>query len=381
MNTNNIISLDFETYYDQDFSLKNMSYQEYCEDPRMDPFLLGSSRKVDDVVRSICIEKDYMQKFLDDVASKKDLVCVMHNAPFDTMVMKSIFGIELENPLCTLQLSHYLGFSDITSCSLGALAIWFDLPHKGQFLSNMMGKTIEDLTLEEATEYREYCRRDTEIDLMLFDKLYSLIENDEKDFVLNTIKNFIRMTRHDFFLDKNDKVFYPDIDPFFYTFDDPHFRRSTLEYFYTDSKLGWKSMRPDFKLVEYCTPRKRPVGSHHMQDKLKALTHRSSDQTLDVGTFVLEDPIKKKIPFYNLRIENGNYVVDNKDLPEFSLENFREYFWNNLVTSNAMYHFVNWCWNNGKEAYLLPERKLLVDPEVDPKEFERNGVVFRECKI
>jgi ribonuclease D len=90
-----VLTIDFETYYDQEFSLSRMTTEEYIRDSRFET--IGVSVQIDDSGGSRSTwfsgtEKE-TKEFLDQFAWDK-ATAVAHNAPFDMAILNWKFGIK-----------------------------------------------------------------------------------------------------------------------------------------------------------------------------------------------------------------------------------------------------------------------------------------------
>lgn len=163
-----MITLDFETTYDQDFSLSKMSMESYIRDPRFQ--VIGVSLKKDDgpiewVTGDDEIFKAALLRYGCDRA-----VCVAHNAAFDMAIMNWRYGIKPKLIIDTLSLARPITGMTV-GCTLRALAEYFGIGHKGTEIYNTKGKRLEDFTPEELEAFGEYCRTDVQLTYDLLKKL------------------------------------------------------------------------------------------------------------------------------------------------------------------------------------------------------------------
>lgn len=107
-----MVAVDFETYYDEEVSLSSMSFEEYLDHPDVmndDHFVLTIARTDANGNRkeSIYKGKDQIRAAIDLLRTEKDLVLGMHNAAFDGLLLKKVFGWEPQI-IDTLVLSRVL---------------------------------------------------------------------------------------------------------------------------------------------------------------------------------------------------------------------------------------------------------------------------------
>ena len=173
-----LITLDFETYYDKDFSLRKLTTEEYIRDKRFET--IGVGLKIDDAetkwVSGTCQElKPYLMSF--DWANSA-VLC--HNMMFDGAILAWKFGIVPHIYFDTLCMARALHGVD-SSASLSALVERYGLGAKGTEVEDAQGKYITGFTSEELDRYGRYCINDVELTKKLFDVM-------SKDFPLNELK-------------------------------------------------------------------------------------------------------------------------------------------------------------------------------------------------
>ena len=173
-----LITLDFETYYDKEFSLRRLTTEEYIRDKRFET--IGVAVKVDDqpaVWKSgTCQElKPFLMQF--DWANAA-VLC--HNMQFDGAILSWKFGILPYIYMDTLCMARAVHGVD-SPASLMALVERYKLGAKGTEVDDAMGKYITGFTLNELERYGQYCVNDVEITKKLFDVL-------SKDFPVNELK-------------------------------------------------------------------------------------------------------------------------------------------------------------------------------------------------
>ena len=123
----NIITIDFETYYDKDYSLSKMTTEEYIRDERFE--VIGVSVKVGDaepVWFSGGTEDSH--QFLKGFSLEKHLV-LAHNAMFDGAILSWVYGITPKAFLDTLCMGRALHGTEIGG-SLAVLASHYEVGKK-----------------------------------------------------------------------------------------------------------------------------------------------------------------------------------------------------------------------------------------------------------
>lgn len=161
-----IVTIDFETYYDKDFSLSKMTTESYIRDPRFE--VIGVGIKVNDYPTD-WYTGDNPARFLKSL-EYRDKAILCHNTAFDGAILSWHFGINPKLWLDTLSMAR--PFHQMTvGGSLKALATYYGLGQKGEEVLNALGKRRANFTPDEMNRYGEYCKNDVELTYQLFKKL------------------------------------------------------------------------------------------------------------------------------------------------------------------------------------------------------------------
>jgi DNA polymerase len=182
-----LITLDFETYYDKEFSLRRLTTEEYIRDKRFET--IGVAVKVDDqpaVWKSgTCAElKPYLMQF--DWASSA-VLC--HNMQFDGAILAWKFGILPYIYMDTLCMARAVHGVDVGG-SLAFLVEKYELGAKGTEVDDAQGKYITGFTLNELERYGQYCVNDVELTKKLFDVLSVDFPMDELKLIDMTLRMY-----------------------------------------------------------------------------------------------------------------------------------------------------------------------------------------------
>lgn len=182
------VTLDFETFYDKDFSLSRMTTEEYIRDPRFE--VIGVGVKIDDgepewFSGSKAETKAYLDKI--DWANSA-LLC--HNMLFDGAILAFTFGIVPAKYFDTLCMARAIHGVDAGG-SLKALAERYQLGEKGTEVINAMGKHRRDFTAEDLARYGAYCINDVDLTFKLFCALMDEgFPSDELDLIDMTLRMY-----------------------------------------------------------------------------------------------------------------------------------------------------------------------------------------------
>jgi len=161
-----IVTIDFETYYDKDYSLSKMTTEAYVRSHNFE--VIGVGVKVNNYPTD-WYSGDNPGKFLNSL-DYRDKAILCHNTAFDGAILSWHFGIRPKLWLDTLSMAR--PFHQMTvGGSLAALATYYGLGAKGDEVVNALGKERKDFSPDELARYAEYCKNDVEITKKLFDKL------------------------------------------------------------------------------------------------------------------------------------------------------------------------------------------------------------------
>lgn len=161
----NIITVDFETYYDKYYSLVKLTTEQYIRDKEFEVILVGLAVNDTDPVwfsgtftetRAWLMQFDWANSFV-----------LAHNTMFDGAILAWKFGIKPKGWLDTLSMSRAL-HGVHTKHSLKALAERYGLKEKGDQVLLASGMYRCDMDEEFITKYAEYCCNDVDITRDLF---------------------------------------------------------------------------------------------------------------------------------------------------------------------------------------------------------------------
>ena len=179
------VVVDFETYYDKEYSLSRMTMEEYLNDSRFE--IIGASIAVghrDPIWRSYGTLEDYARW----LAPLNGALVAAHNALFDGAILGWRLGIRPKTLLCTLSMSRAADGTHVSN-SLANCAQRLGLPPKGTEVAAALGKRRADFTPEELVRYGEYCRHDVELCRELvrhYAKIIPAAEMAKMDVILRT---------------------------------------------------------------------------------------------------------------------------------------------------------------------------------------------------
>jgi DNA polymerase len=158
-----VVTTDFETYYDKDYSLSKMTTEAYIRDPRFE--IIGVAVKVNGHPTD-WYSGENPGKFLKSLDYSKRAI-LAHNCAFDGAILAWKFGIRPKLWLDTLSMARPL-HGHVVSNSLKALAEHYGLGAKGDEVLRAIGKRRLDFTPQELAQYGAYCVNDVDLTYKLF---------------------------------------------------------------------------------------------------------------------------------------------------------------------------------------------------------------------
>lgn len=165
-----IVAIDFETYYDNEYSLTKATTEEYIRSPQFEAILV--SIKVNDAPAFVVDQPD-IERALASINWGQSLV-ICHNGHFDHAILSWRYGHAPAMRGCTMAMARALGLSGTVGSSLAALVkhmMGLGYPgfvEKGNEVIMAKGKRRKDFTPAEFDAYARYCRDDTENCAALF---------------------------------------------------------------------------------------------------------------------------------------------------------------------------------------------------------------------
>lgn len=154
-----IVTLDFETYYDKEYSLTKLTTEEYIRDPRFEVIMLGV--RWPDGSKEVVSGTHLEIKQWCDAVPWGQYAILCHNTLFDGAILSWKFGVKPRVWLDTLSMGR--GMFSARNNSLASLAKRYHLEDKGTFVMNMLGRRRSDMSPGEFKQYAEYCLHDVDL--------------------------------------------------------------------------------------------------------------------------------------------------------------------------------------------------------------------------
>lgn len=151
-----IIGLDWETFYDTDYTLSKMTTEAYVRDKRFEPILV--SVKINDG-KAFWIFPERFEQFAKDELDLANTAFCAHHAHFDGLICSHHFGVKPALWIDTLSMSRVIHGAKAGN-SLEKLLIRHGLREKGNYVTFAKGKHRKDFTGAETQEYGAYSCND-----------------------------------------------------------------------------------------------------------------------------------------------------------------------------------------------------------------------------
>lgn len=185
------VTIDFETYYDSEYSLTKMSTEDYVMDPRFEVILVGIKIN-NETPYWITGTHAQIKLHLLSLNLHECAICC-HNTMFDGLILAAIFGIIAAMYCDTLALAQAQLKPYNRSISLDSCLKHLNLGiHKGDEVYNMKGRTRASLSKAELERYAAYCCTDCEGEFRLFKYLAPQFPKDELEIIDITLRMYLQ---------------------------------------------------------------------------------------------------------------------------------------------------------------------------------------------
>lgn len=182
-----ILTIDFETYYDKEYSLTKMTTEEYIRHNNFE--VIGVAVKVDnEPTKWASGTKEQIKFWLDQFKWNESFV-LAHNTMFDGAILSWRFGIKPMAWLDTLCMARATDGIEVGN-SLAKLAARYNVGIKGQEVLNAIGKRRKDFSPEELQRYAEYCKNDVDLTYKLFMEMGPRFSKKEFKLIDLTLRMF-----------------------------------------------------------------------------------------------------------------------------------------------------------------------------------------------
>lgn len=171
-----ILTLDFETYYDREYSLSKITMEDYIRNDLFETIGV-SVKENDNEAVWFTGTHDEIKKFLHTYDWGSGIL-VAHNASFDASILSWRFGIHPYGIWDTLGMARAIDGVEVGN-SLAKLADRYHLGVKGKEVLEALGKRRSDFKPQELAQYGEYCKNDVEITYKLLHEFLPKVSPNE----------------------------------------------------------------------------------------------------------------------------------------------------------------------------------------------------------
>ena len=178
--------LDFETYYDKDYTLSNMTTEQYIRDPRFETIGVGV----------VCPRTGHRKWFEHHEFVKAaqrvnwaEVAILCHHAHFDGLILSRHYGIRPGYWFDTLSMANAVHGPGIAK-DLAAMGVRYGVGVKGEEVIQAKGKRRADFTQAEWEQYGRYCLNDDDLTYGVFKAMLPQFSRIELEMMDITIRMF-----------------------------------------------------------------------------------------------------------------------------------------------------------------------------------------------
>lgn len=182
-----IVTLDFETFYTQEYSLRKMSEVDYILSPLFETIMCAV--KINDAPSRAYVGQAAVARALNAIDWSRAAM-LSHNIRFDGAIAAWHYHIRPKLYLCTLSMARALTHIAAGGSSLDKVSKYLGLPPKGDAVVRAMGKRLADFGAD-LPAYMAYCLRDNENCYAIFRRFQPVFPKSELHVVDMTARMFI----------------------------------------------------------------------------------------------------------------------------------------------------------------------------------------------
>lgn len=184
-----LVSLDFETYYDADYTLSKLSTSEYIRDPRFEALMVGI--KIGNGKTKVVPGPKIRAELAKINWATHTLLC--HNTQFDGFILSHHYGIKPAFLYCSLSMARGLHSNEI-GAGLDEVSIFYGGRGKIEGgVEGMKGLRYADLVKNKPLFKKsiEYCGQDVDEMLHIFKCMLPSMPDDEIHLIHMTNRMFV----------------------------------------------------------------------------------------------------------------------------------------------------------------------------------------------
>ena len=158
-----IWTIDFESFFSDDFTLKKYTTEQYIRDPRFEALLMGV-RTPEGVYHYV--DQDCIAKYLSTI-DWSDAAILCHHAQFDGLILSHHYGVTPAEYFCTLSMARLM-LGNHMRVGLESLAAHFGLSPKTVPYEKFKGRRWAEITHALREELGDACVHDVALTWRLF---------------------------------------------------------------------------------------------------------------------------------------------------------------------------------------------------------------------
>ncbi len=186
-----LITIDYETYYDKEFSLSKITTEEYIRDPRFE--VIGVGVKVNnDKTQWFSGTMEETKTFLNQF-NWGNSIMLAHNTMFDGAIHDWCFDIRPRAYFDTMCMARAIHGTEV-SVSLANLSKRYGVGEKGTEVVNALGLRRECFPAKQLEAYAGYCIQDVELTYAIAKHMITVIPKIELRVIDLTLRMFIQPT-------------------------------------------------------------------------------------------------------------------------------------------------------------------------------------------
>ena len=179
-----LIALDFETMYSNEYTLRKQTVESYIRDPRFEALLIGWATPDG---KSGYVEQSALPAFLADVVPGAGVV--MHHAHFDGLILSHHFGVKPAFIFDTLSMGRQLHGTSL-GLSLASLAEHYNLSPKTVPYDRFIGRRWTELDAETRVMLGNGAAHDCALTMEIFRQMLPRFPKEELLIVDTTVRMF-----------------------------------------------------------------------------------------------------------------------------------------------------------------------------------------------
>jgi DNA polymerase len=153
-----LLTLDYETYYGDDYTLSQMTTESYVRDPRFEVIL--AAIKINDSP-AFWLLPERFQQFVDEEVNWANTTLLCHHAHFDGLILSHAYNWRPAFWLDTLSMARLVDGPKARN-DLESLCVRHGIGQKGDYVRYAKGKHLADFDRNQLAEYGRYSCNDSE---------------------------------------------------------------------------------------------------------------------------------------------------------------------------------------------------------------------------